>query len=244
MKYLAMFLFIVNMTIMETCVTPQAEESIETEATDLEYLVREAKESGTKAPILVLLHGYGSNMDDLFSLSTHIPDDWLVVSVQAPNNVSKDQYKWYDIKMANDEIIGNLADEKESRAAIIKLIDQLIVRYNGDSDKVVVAGFSQGAIMSLNLMLTNPDRILSAGCFSGRMMKGIKPMVKDMRSLKSKQVFISHGTKDQMLPIHNAVECQAQLEKWGVDVTTITDEVAHTISGKQLGVFVTWLTAL
>ena len=51
----------------------------------MNYLVREPENIHAQTPILVLLHGYGSDEKDLFSFTPDLPEDWLVVSFQAPH---------------------------------------------------------------------------------------------------------------------------------------------------------------
>lgn len=228
------------------CVTDsnKSTHSIDKELMDLEYLVRQQQDTTKQAPVLILLHGYGSNEKDLFSFAEKIPDNWLVVSVRAPIILGNNKFKWYDVKLVDEKITMNFEDEEKSRKSLLRLIDQIISKYNVDKNKIVTAGFSQGANMALGLALTAPKKILAAGCFSGRFMQEIKPLIRDEEALKSKQVFISHGTEDQMLPIKYAEENQQILKNWGINIILSTDKVAHSISEKQLNDFVKWISGL
>lgn len=228
------------------CVTDSNKSAhpIDKELMDLEYLVRQQQDTTKQAPVLILLHGYGSNEKDLFSFAEKIPDNWLVVSVRAPIILGNNKFKWYHVGLVNEKITMNFEDEEKSRKSLLRLIDQIISKYNVDKNKVVTAGFSQGANMALGLALTAPRKILAAGCFSGRFMEEIKPLISTEEALKSKQVFISHGTEDQMLPIKYAEENQQILKNWGINITLSTDKVAHSISEKQLNDFVRWISVL
>lgn len=219
-------------------------ESVATKSRELKYLVRKAKDTMQQAPVLILLHGYGSNESDLFSFSRQIPDNWLVISVRAPIEFGKNQFKWYNVEMVNNKITMNFGDEEKSRQLLFELIDRITLKYNVDKNKIVTAGFSQGANMAVGLALTSPEKILASGCFSGRFMEEIKPLIKNKKTLKNRQVFISHGTEDTMLPLRYAIENQAILESLGMNITFTTDKVAHSISAKQLSKFVEWLKAL
>ena len=53
---------------------------------DLKYLVREPENINSKTPLLILLHGYGSNEEDLFSFVPTLPKEWLIISFRAPLN--------------------------------------------------------------------------------------------------------------------------------------------------------------
>ncbi|MFQ3182177.1 MAG: phospholipase/carboxylesterase, partial [Polaribacter sp.] len=59
---------------------------------DLKYIIRTPKIAAEKPPLLILLHGYGSNEQDLFSFAEELPDDLLVVSAQAPLSMGSGSY--------------------------------------------------------------------------------------------------------------------------------------------------------
>ncbi len=240
MKYL-LFAWIIPMTI--ACGHPHkaVENSIDKGSIDLEHLVRQAKDTTKQAPVLILLHGYGGNEKDLFTLADQIPDNWFVVSIRAPFKVANNRYKWFNANLVNEKIVMNFEEEEKSRKQLLKFIDQFIGKYNVDKGKVVTAGFSQGANMALALGLTEPLKIKATGCFSGRFMEEIVPLINNKEALKSKEIFISHGTEDQMLPFKYAEQNQKMLENWGANVSFSKDKIAHTISNKQLDDFIEWL---
>lgn len=245
MKHLLFIGMIISyMTSIYTCNTKQVNTSTAEIALDLHYLIREPKDTLNQAPVLLLFHGYGSNENNLFALASQIPDNWLVVSVRAPFTIASNQFKWYDVELIDKKITANLNDESKSRAAILQLIDQLSGQYRINENKIVTAGFSQGAIMSLNLALTAPDKILAAGCFSGRFMEEIKPLINNKEALIGKQVFIAHGTQDQMLPLRYPEENRKTLEELGIKTSLSLDQIAHTISSKQVNEFVEWIKSL
>ena len=69
----------------------------------LHYLIREPKTKAAKNPLLLLLHGYGSNEQDLFSFASELPDTCYVVSVRAPYDLQYSSYCWYAINFDADE---------------------------------------------------------------------------------------------------------------------------------------------
>ncbi|MFK7808372.1 MAG: alpha/beta hydrolase [Saprospiraceae bacterium] len=211
---------------------------------ELEYLVRQQQDTTKEAPLLILLHGYGSNEGDLFSLADKIPDSWLVVSARAPIVIDDNRFKWYDVKMVNNKITMNFDNEETSRKSILVLTDKITTKYKVDKKRIVIAGFSQGANMALGLALTEPGKIQAAACFSGRFMEEIKPLIKNKKALKAKQVFIAHGSQDKMLPLRYAEENQTILEGFGINVKRSTDEIGHSISAKQVNDFVAWMQDL
>lgn len=207
----------------------------------LNYIVRAPKVGTGQTPVLILLHGYGSNETDLFSLVEKIPDEWLVVSVRAPISISKDKFKWYDVALVDNLITMNTSHETTSRNLLLQLVNELPEKYNIDKNKIVTAGFSQGANMALGLLLTSPDKIFAAACFSGRFLEELRPLIKDKTLLKDRTVFISHGSEDHLLPMKYAEQNKTILEGLGIEVSLAKDKTGHTISNKMQESFIQWL---
>lgn len=214
------------------------------ETIDLEYLVRPPIDSTTPAPLLILLHGYGSNEKDLFTIGNQVPNSWFVVSVRAPFAMSATQFKWYDGELKGDKIIIDLVTEKQSRIALLQFIDQFVLEHNVDTKKVVMAGFSQGAGLGLTLALTEPEKIHAAACFSGRVMDQVKPSIMPHEALQSKEVFIGHGTEDHRSPLINIKENKLWLEAFGMKVTFNTYKMGHSVVPQEIDDFVLWIKGL
>ena len=81
----------------------------------LHYIVREPKIKQKNPPLLILLHGYGSNEDDLFSFASELPDELLIVSARAPYDMHFGGYAWYAITLdANNEKFSDLEEARKS----------------------------------------------------------------------------------------------------------------------------------
>ena len=65
----------------------------------LYHLVRESKVVSEKSPLLVLLHGYGSDEEDLFSFADQLPADYFVISARAPIAMQPYGNAWYAINL-------------------------------------------------------------------------------------------------------------------------------------------------
>ena len=208
---------------------------------ELQYLVRQPITSIQHPPVLFLFHGAGSNEQDMFSFASQIPDEWLVISARAPYTVSDGHYKWYDVKMVDNKITINFSQEEESRKAVLKFMDEIISFYHADRNRIVLAGFSQGANMASVVSLTAPEKIMGFAIFSGRFIEEIKPLISTSASLRLVKCFLAHGNRDYMLPIAYARENQQVIQLLGISVTFSEDVSAHTISQKQYKDFLHWL---
>ncbi|MFK7804981.1 MAG: alpha/beta hydrolase [Anaerolineae bacterium] len=211
---------------------------------DLHYLVRQPDSTTTPAPVLILLHGVGSNERDLFSLASRIPANWLVVSARGPIPVGPNQFKWFEAMQTDGNYMIDVESERQARQIVLRFIDAVVSQHNADRNAVVAAGFSQGAALSLNLMMTEPENLLASGVFSGRIMDEIKPQFTGRERLQGKQVFLGFGTLDPYLPIKFAEKNRALLQTFGMKVTLSIDEIGHSVSQKEWDEFVVWLNHL
>ena len=91
----------------------------------MNYLVREPENIHAQTPILVLLHGYGSDENDLFSFTPDLPEDWLVVSFQAPHTTPNGGCSWYDIDFLDEEKFINVPQAEESIELVLKTIEEI-----------------------------------------------------------------------------------------------------------------------
>lgn len=69
----------------------------------LEYLIREPKVKTDKNPLILLLHGYGSNEQDLFSYASELPEEYYVIAARAPYDLQYGSYAWYAINFDGDQ---------------------------------------------------------------------------------------------------------------------------------------------
>lgn len=93
--------------------------------TPLVYIKREPKIKIAKPPVLILMHGLGSNEKDLFGLAAQVPDSFLVISLRAPYSYTQDGYAWYSVKFKGNQNIGNIPEMQKSKEKIITFISDL-----------------------------------------------------------------------------------------------------------------------
>ena len=169
---------------------------------DLKYLVREPENITATTPLLVLLHGYGSNEEDLFSFVPTLPKDWLVVSFRAPRNTPYEGFSWYDIDLADEENRVNVEQAEESLEIILENILNVSNHYQLTNNPTHLCGFSQGGILGYALALKNPDLFTKVACMSSYPeMKLLENISKDKKKLETLRFFISHGSEDAVIPL-------------------------------------------
>ena len=91
----------------------------------LQYIVREPNTITENTSLLILLHDYGSNEEDLFSFATELPDDLLIVSARAPQDLSSGSFSWYTIYFNTGEgKFSDIPEAIEARETISTFIDR------------------------------------------------------------------------------------------------------------------------
>ena len=117
------------------------------------------EEARAGKPLLVLLHGYGANEQDLLSLADMLPDEFVVASLRAPL-VSGPGYTWYPLTASIDY---SLDAVKQAAAYVQDWIDS--VKANHPS--VTLLGFSMGMAMATTLLRQRPDGYAAVVGLSG-----------------------------------------------------------------------------
>jgi phospholipase/carboxylesterase len=237
-KYI--FILLTQINFLSSCMAKSNNKIMKSD-TSLHYIIRESKDNKAKSPLLILLHGHGSNENDLFELANSVPDNWNVVSVRGPYQLAENSFRWYDVKMENGKIVINITQEEESRKKLVELISEISRKHDIDTQKVIVAGFSQGANMAQSIGLGNPKIAAGFGVFSGRFVEEFIPYINTSIVLKNNRAFISHGSGDNMLPKTYADENITKLNELGIQLTYCEDTNAHSISAKQWSEFSKWL---
>ena len=209
---------------------------------NLHYLVQEPKVKHDKNPLLLLLHGYGSNEEDLFSFAPELPDDSYVISVRAPYDLQPYGHAWYAIHFDADENkFSDNEQAKQSVELIASFIDEIVKQYPIDTENVTLIGFSQGAILSYATALTYPEKISKVVALSGYLNQEILPEVIDTKAISHLKFFVSHGSVDQVIPVDWARKAKPALENLGLEVEYQEYPIGHGVSPKNFYAFKNWL---
>ena len=209
---------------------------------NLYYLIQEPKIKHDKNPLLILLHGYGSNEEDLFSFASELPNDHYVISVRAPYDLQPYGHAWYAIHFDADENkFSDNVQAKQSVELIGSFIDQVVKQYPIDIKNINLIGFSQGAILSYATALTYPEKISKIVALSGYFNQEIMPEVIDTNAISHLKFFVSHGSVDQVIPVDWARKAKPALENLGLEVEYHEYPVGHGVAPQNFFDFKNWL---
>jgi phospholipase/carboxylesterase len=132
---------------------------------------------------------------------------------------------------------------ERSRATLLDFIGQLPASHGVDPERIWIAGFSQGGIMSASVALTAPSRVAGFGVLSGRILPEVLPQVEHGPALQQVKAFVSHGVQDQTLGIHFAHNARQVLTELGVPLAYSEYAAGHALDGAMITDFQHWLGA-
>lgn len=164
---------------------------------DLHFVMANNTDQNKGRPLLIVMHGYGSNENDLLSLAKQVAPKCLIISLQAPNAVSQDGFCWYHIeRLANKQIKYDYEEVKSARSKVLAAIRVACKQYKCDSNQVFLMGFSQGAMMSYDLLLQSNFKFKGIAALSGRL---VEESSKQPQPIAKTKVFVAHGTNDNLI---------------------------------------------
>lgn len=211
-------------------------------ALSLIHLVREPKTSASLPPLLLLLHGIGSNEEDLFGLTPYLDERFLVVSARAPVVMGAGAYGWFNIEFTPQGMMADIAQAKRSLKLLIDFIDELVKTYLVNARCIYLTGFSQGAMMGLALALTRPEKIAGVVAMSGRFPSQVLEHELDQKLYEGMPVLVTHGIYDPVLPIEEGRAIRKNLEALRVELTYREYQMGHEVTLESLRDVSAWLS--
>lgn len=208
----------------------------------LYHIIRESSITSEKAPLIILLHGYGSDENDLFSFAPELPEELFVISVRAPYPLDPFGNAWYAINFdSNQNKWSNNEQAANSRDLIAQFIDEAIENYPVKENSVTLLGFSQGTILGYAVALNYPEKIKNVIALSGYINKEILPEHADTFSYKHLDFYCSHGTSDQVIPVEWGRQAEPFLNSLNIKNRYSEFPVGHGVSPQNFFEFREWL---
>jgi phospholipase/carboxylesterase len=197
----------------------------------------EAPKSGGKAKqLVVFLHGYGSNGEDLISLAPYWADllpDAEFVSPNAPFPCEMNPFggfQWFGLEDRDPAM--KLAGTRAAATILDAYLDQALKARGLDESKLALVGFSQGTMMSLHVGPRRTKAPAAIVGYSGALI-GADALAADLKS--KPPVLLVHGTGDQMVPFPAMAAAAQVLQSLGVKVETLARPgLPHSIDPEGL----------
>lgn len=210
--------------------------------TSLFHLVRAPKVAQGKSPLLLLLHGYGSNEEDLFSFASELPEDHYVISARAPYDMMYGSYAWYAINFdADEKKFSDIEQAQTSRDLVVQFIDELLDKYPIDQEDITLIGFSQGCILSYAVAVSYPQKVRRVVAMSGYFNEEIALSDYKTNDFSKLRIFASHGSVDQVVPVEWARKAKPIMDTLGIENVYKEYPVGHGVAPQNFFDFRNWL---
>lgn len=187
--------------------------------------------SGTAKSLVILLHGYGANGDDLIGLApplSQVLPDTVFVSPNAPHPCAQNPFgglQWFDVWEGDD--YDRLAQVRIAAATVDAFLDSELERLGLKDSQLALLGFSQGTMLSLHVGLRRANAPAGILGYSGR-LEAPETLADEIKVRPP--VMLIHGEEDPLLNIELMDSAAGLLRENGVDVDT------HRLPGLAHGI--------
>lgn len=189
-------------------------------------------------PTIFTLHGIGADELDMPGTLESLMDRFVIVSIRG--NVQQGPgYSYY-----KPVLDGEPSEKTVSYAAsnVHDFIEMILKQYQSiDREKLYLFGFDQGGIVAMTEFLKNGGMYCGGVFLSAKLPTFLENGPKNLL-LKSKRVFIGHGTKDPVFPITEGERAAKYFESLSNDVTFQTFDVVHNVSEEEAEAMLEWFT--
>jgi len=198
---------------------------------------------GEPEGVLALLHGRGTSEDDLFPLLDMLDPEARLVGItpRAPLTLPPGGAHWY---MVREVGFPDPDTFFPTYAALTAWIDALPGALGAPAGKLVLGGFSQGAVMTyaagLGAGRPSPAALIALSGF----IPAVEAFELDLSSRAGLPVAIGHGTFDPIIPAQFGREASERLEAAGLDVAYLESPMAHSVDPEFLRELAPWIRAI
>ncbi|MBN1927928.1 MAG: phospholipase [Chlorobiaceae bacterium] len=200
------------------------------------------RRSDEKSPLLVMLHGWGSNEKDLISLANYLDPRLRVVSVRAPLALAPEMYGWFPIDFTPNGITVDREAARQVADKLAAFLENLIEKLQPTGGKTFLMGFSQGTVMSYFTAFRNPALLHGVLALSGQLPDARPEADALPTGLAEVPFLVQHGLFDDVLPIDRGRQADAWLRDKISDYTYREYPMAHQIDQESLDFMASWLS--
>jgi phospholipase/carboxylesterase len=204
----------------------------------LPYILKSPPDSSatTELPLVVMLHGRGADANDLAELAPYMGPAFRFVFPNAPKRFEpmpgySSGFTWFDGWPAERSSL------LESRALLLRFLDEIVARYPAPKGKVILSGFSQGGLMSIDAGFRTSVELAGLVVMSGAIYEDdLPPFRSDL------PVLMVHGLDDEVIPVLAAHRARRVLEDHRVDVDYREFPMGHQVSAESMSAVAEFVT--
>jgi len=202
----------------------------------LRYIVKvpSGRPDTDEMPLVVIMHGRGADANDLADIAPMIdgPRGYRFIFPNAPNAWEAAPgmtfgFTWFEGLPPEPKSL------QSARRIVLQFVDEVVKRFPTPRGKVVLAGFSQGALMALDAGLRTSQPVAGIVAMSGALYEQDLP---DLSTRKDLPVLIIHGTADEMINVNMARRARRVLEQNGLQPKYHEFPMGHQVTPESLAV--------
>ena len=195
--------------------------------------------AGRPYPLVILMHGYGSNMSDLVPLAPMIsPEGCLFAFPNAPIRLDFGHgmvgYAW------SAPVEADFDENGRAESLLETMVEDVTSRYGVEKGRVVIGGFSQGGMMAFRHGLRHPDRFPGIVALSSRLPPQDRP-TGAATSTHTQRIFIAHGTIDDVIHVQEGRSARDVLSRSSYPAEYHEYDMAHQITHDVIADLSAWL---
>lgn len=189
--------------------------------------------NGANSPLVILLHGRGSNAESIIALADALPSGADYVAIDGPI-FENGGYAWFRNRGIGRPIAESIAHEMDQ---FTKWLDQ----YAGKERPVYLIGFSGGGAFAGGLILSNRNRYAGAAILYATLPWDAEIPAEEGQ-LKDFPIFIAHGENDFVIPKDLLDRTWTYLTEYSAaDVVTHKGSEGHQLTEESLSLLQNWL---
>ena len=208
----------------------------------LNYLVRPAiiEQENGKSPAIFMLHGYGQNKEEFFSIANELPQEYIVISIQAPYKLSDTQFFWYAIELGSSKWC-DIVQAQATQHKLLTFIGQACDRFNINMEQISLMGFDQGGILSLSLALSFPEKVQKVIAINSYVDKKLLSFNYQKNNFEKLKICLLHGYSNEIVSLESAEETIAFFKKLKISYFYQTFATGHVFSAEMFYAMKTWI---
>ena len=209
----------------------------------------ELNPAGTPTATVIVLHGLGADGTDFLSMGDELDLDAVgpvrFVLPRAPVrpvtiNGGHRMRAWYDILGTDLVRREDEAGLRESTLMVQALIDREVAR-GVPSQRIVLAGFSQGCAVTLMAGVRHPQRLAGLAGMSGYLPLATSTAAERHPATQGLPVFLAHGCRDGVVPLVRGTTARDTLQSLGHPVEWHEYPMEHSVCAQEVAALNAWL---
>lgn len=207
-------------------------------AASLEHIIYYPSRTTEQYSTIIALHGRGTDENDLIPLVFSLGlTDALVISPRAPLPFELGGgFAWYNL---GQEGVPNPQTFHSSLHLLRRFISEIKAGYPVNPERIILLGFSQGAVMAYTEAVTNPTSIQGIAALSGYIPQQ-SGLQFDLQRITALTAFASHGTYDQTIPVQLGRESAEFLRRAGADIEYREYPMGHEVREETIRDLAAW----